>query len=174
MYTCLTLCLLGSFSCFLSSAFFLQNHFFSKNSLRNTIRVSNSLDPDQARHFVGPDLGQNCLQRLSADDTRRWRVKGFRKEQSDMITDSCDITENLLRVMFTHCSPVTTFVVCSSHLLMFLGCLYCKQYRPRSDCSIGSSIIRVHFVCFHETIWSQMHLNTCSRRKKQTTFSGQN
>ena len=32
----------------------------------NTIQVSNSLDPDQARHFVGPDLGPNCLQRLSA------------------------------------------------------------------------------------------------------------
>ena len=29
--------------------------------------VSNSLDPAQARHFVGPDLGTNCLQRLSAD-----------------------------------------------------------------------------------------------------------
>ena len=34
----------------------------------NTIRVSNSLDPDQARHFVVPDLGPNCLQRLSADN----------------------------------------------------------------------------------------------------------
>ena len=33
----------------------------------NTIRVSNSLDPDQVRHVVGPDLGPNCLQRLSAD-----------------------------------------------------------------------------------------------------------
>ena len=37
-----------------------------------TIRVSNSLDPDQARRFVGPDLvgpdlDPNCLQRLSAD-----------------------------------------------------------------------------------------------------------
>ena len=30
--------------------------------------MSNSLDPDQARHYVGPDLGQNCLQRLGADD----------------------------------------------------------------------------------------------------------
>ena len=29
--------------------------------------MSYSLDPDQARHFVGPDLGPNCLQRLSAD-----------------------------------------------------------------------------------------------------------
>ena len=34
-----------------------------------------SLDPDQARHFVGPDLGPNCLQRLSADDTSEQRVK---------------------------------------------------------------------------------------------------
>ena len=41
---------------------------FLKNSFRNTFRVSNSLDPDLARH-VGPDLGPSCLQRLSADDT---------------------------------------------------------------------------------------------------------
>ena len=34
----------------------------------NTIRVSNSLDPDQAKCFVGPDLGSDCLQRLSADN----------------------------------------------------------------------------------------------------------
>ena len=33
----------------------------------NGIQVSNSLNPDQARHFVGSDLGPNCLQRLSAD-----------------------------------------------------------------------------------------------------------
>ena len=33
----------------------------------NTIRVSNSLDPDQARQNVGPDLDPNGLQRLSAD-----------------------------------------------------------------------------------------------------------
>ena len=30
----------------------------------NTISVSNNLDPDQAQHFVRPDLGPNCLQRL--------------------------------------------------------------------------------------------------------------
>ena len=29
------------------------------------------LDPDQARRFGEPDLGPNCLQRLSADDKRR-------------------------------------------------------------------------------------------------------
>ena len=47
----------------------------SKNSFRNAIRVSNSLDLDQAQHFVGPDQGPNCLQRLSADETSRQTVK---------------------------------------------------------------------------------------------------
>ena len=37
--------------------------------------MSNSLDPYQARHFVGPDLGPICLQRLSADDPSRQRVE---------------------------------------------------------------------------------------------------
>ena len=36
--------------------------------------MSNSLDPDQARQNVGPDLVPDCLQRLSADDTGRERV----------------------------------------------------------------------------------------------------
>ena len=35
------------------------------------IRVANSLHPDKARYFAGPYLGQNCLQKLSAEDTRR-------------------------------------------------------------------------------------------------------
>ena len=30
--------------------------------------MSNSLDPDQDRHFVGPALGPNCLQKCSADE----------------------------------------------------------------------------------------------------------
>ena len=34
---------------------------FPKISFRTTIRVSNSLDPDQARQNVGPALGPNCL-----------------------------------------------------------------------------------------------------------------
>ena len=29
--------------------------------------MPNSLDPDQDRHSVGPNLGPNCLKRLSAD-----------------------------------------------------------------------------------------------------------
>ena len=42
--------------------------YIFKNSFRNTIRVSSRLDPDQARHLGGPDLGTNFLKRLPADD----------------------------------------------------------------------------------------------------------
>ena len=37
--------------------------------------MSNSLDPDQARQNVGPDMGPNCFQRLSAVNTSRQRLK---------------------------------------------------------------------------------------------------
>ena len=37
--------------------------------------MSNSLDPDQARHNAGPDQGPNCLQKLSVDDTSRQSIK---------------------------------------------------------------------------------------------------
>ena len=57
---------------------FFFNHFcrlqiffkltFSKNSFKNTIRVSNGSDPDQARCFVGPDR----LHWLSADVLSRY------------------------------------------------------------------------------------------------------
>ena len=53
------------FHAFLSSVDFFKIIFFI-NSFRNTIRVSNSIEPDQARHNVGPDLDPNCLQRLTA------------------------------------------------------------------------------------------------------------
>ena len=61
----LTLCMLCNISCFCCrqlTLFFKINVF--KNYFRNTIRVSNGLDPDLDRRFVGPDLGPNCLQKL--------------------------------------------------------------------------------------------------------------
>ena len=54
-----------------------------KNSSKNPIIVSKSLDPDQARHlsgsgmtFVWFGLLLNCLQKLSADDTKRQKESG--------------------------------------------------------------------------------------------------
>ena len=52
--------------CFFLGFFFKIN--FLKKSFSNAIRVSNSLYPDLDRHSVGPDLGPNSLQWLSADD----------------------------------------------------------------------------------------------------------
>ena len=49
----------------LSSAAFFFN--FSKNSFRNTIRVSYGLGPVHDRRSAIFDLGPNCLQRLSTD-----------------------------------------------------------------------------------------------------------
>ena len=63
------------FMFFLLSADFFSKSTFSKKTFRNTIRISNSLNPDQARNFVWPDLVSNCLQKLLADDTSRQRVK---------------------------------------------------------------------------------------------------
>ena len=64
-----TICMLGSFACFLSSADFFQNQFFLQNLVSRIPSVSNNLYPDQDRLLVGPDLGPNCLQRLLSDDT---------------------------------------------------------------------------------------------------------
>ena len=67
----LTLCRKGNFHAFLSSAnFFSKSIFFEKFFQAYYQNVS--LNSDQARHFVWPenvepDLGENCLQRLSAD-----------------------------------------------------------------------------------------------------------
>ena len=39
----------------------------------NMESVSKRLDLDQARRFVGPDLGPTCVHKLSADDTSRYK-----------------------------------------------------------------------------------------------------
>ena len=62
------------FHAFWSSADFFSKLTFLKNLYRNIIQVSNSLDLDQVRHFVWPDLVTNCLQRILAVGTRRKRV----------------------------------------------------------------------------------------------------
>ena len=59
--------MMGNFT-FLFIAVVFFNLRFQKNSFKNTIRVANRLDPDQATHFDRPDLVPNCLQRSSADD----------------------------------------------------------------------------------------------------------
>ena len=59
---------------FLLSADFIEKSTFSKNSFRNTISVT-KFGSRSGPTFFWPDLGPNCLQRLSADDIIRQGVK---------------------------------------------------------------------------------------------------
>ena len=73
-----TTCMPGLFAYWVILRSFLSSaDFFSKSTFLKKISgipsVSNNLDPDQGGHFVGPDLGPNCLQWLSADDISRQR-----------------------------------------------------------------------------------------------------
>ena len=54
-----------------SSADFFQNKRFNLKKIQEHYKSVKGLDPDQDRHSVGPDLGPNCLQSLSADNTSR-------------------------------------------------------------------------------------------------------
>ena len=72
------------------------------------------------------------------------------------------VSDHIYFTVLTLYLPETTFVHLLYCLDMFLdNLLYCKQYGPRSDC---------YSVCFHDKILFEVHLNLCSRRKKQTTF----
>ena len=55
------------FMLLLSSANFFKIILIISVTIRVSTR-SNGLDPDQDQQSVGPDLGPNCFQRLSADD----------------------------------------------------------------------------------------------------------
>ena len=55
-----------------SADIFSQLTHFSKIFFQEYHQSINSSDPDQARRFVVPDLGPNCLLRLSADDKSKY------------------------------------------------------------------------------------------------------
>ena len=65
----------------LSSAAFFFKIIFLKKCFRNTIGLPKSLDPDQDRRSVGPDLGPNCLQGL----------EGYGKNRSIRVEDSANV-----------------------------------------------------------------------------------
>ena len=61
--------MLGSNSaCFFMSADFFKIHVFEKFFLEY-LQYVKRLDPDQAQHNIGPELGPDCFKKLSAEDT---------------------------------------------------------------------------------------------------------
>ena len=102
----------------LSSADIFQNRLFEK-----TLRVSNSLDPDRARHFVGPDLCPNCLLRLSTDAKSRG-VKSNCMIYRYVLKEThlrhySEIQHGIFFCLLTLFGSVMTFVVCSLFLLYY-------------------------------------------------------
>ena len=134
--TILTLCPLGIFSCYFVVCWFFSKSTFLKNSSRNTIWVSNRVDPDQTWHPVGPELGPICLQRLWAEDTNRQWLKhpssGCKMDFFKIkVPVSCELTlilswiflfSTLYPVNLHHCSCkhafsiMCLFIVCCSHV----------------------------------------------------------
>ena len=61
---------------FIPSPFIICAIFYYLNAgFFHTIRVSNSLDLEQARHFVGPDLGPKLFAKVSADNKKKDKYK---------------------------------------------------------------------------------------------------
>ena len=69
-------CMLGNFSCVCCRLLtFFKINFLKKKSFRNTIGVSNGLDPDQDRHSVGPDLGPKLFSKVIISKQQKSQVK---------------------------------------------------------------------------------------------------
>ena len=68
-------------------------NFFQNQLFRKILSVSNSLDPNQARSFVKPDLGPNHLKRLSAYDTCRLSInpKCANRNKSRLLFSSAEM-----------------------------------------------------------------------------------
>ena len=99
---------LGNFVCFFVVCLFFSKSTFLKYSFRNTIKVSNSLDPDQARHLGGHGLGPNCLQMLSADDTSRQSFNSCHAEYFYVL----------------HSSPILIMLTCSIAINCKNDCIF--------------------------------------------------
>ena len=67
-------------------------------------RVSNNLDPDPARRFVGPDLGPNCLLKLSTDGTSKLIRHKVCYSLQRLLCKFCNETSNYSEHMLTQCS----------------------------------------------------------------------
>ena len=99
----------------------------------------NSLDPDHARHSVGPDLGPNCLQRLSANDKiRRCQVKSNDTCKDNRwltyiiaINESCFcVIFHLMQTLFCHNlisqSTQTQHILINQYIYIYT-CIYQKE-----------------------------------------------
>ena len=103
--------------------------FFSKRYFRNTVRVSNNLDPDQARQNVGPDLGPNNLQK--SDDKKSLLAS---KELTSMCSYPFGLKVSFLVLAFIYF--YTLYMNLLSRIPDFVAC---EQQQCRSACTSARS-----------------------------------
>ena len=134
----------------LSSADFFKINFFQKNnsgtlSECQTVWILIRTDVRSVLIWI-LILFAKFISRQQNSPLARKELKG------DVCVNALCPSQQLLNYVKTisNSSPASHNFPCQlSHLLIFLGSLYCKQYEPRSGCFQGSSLIRVHIVCFH-------------------------
>ena len=121
--------------------------------------MSNSLDPDQARHFVGPDLSPNCLQKLSADGEpdKTSRDKNipchFFTPRTKHPTKICHPGQNIPRCF---CHPGHNIPCLFCHPGHNIPCHFCHpgQKIPYSDC-----FFKVSLICDLHLLWHVLAVN---------------
>ena len=121
--------MLGNFSYFCCHRLTFSKWTFSKISFRNTISVSNGLDPDQDRDSVCPDLGLFCL---SWSGSKLFTKVISRLLKSPLVRKELTLSRWETVTIFSHLS-CNNGLHC--HLLMYLELV---AYEPRTDCSIGA------------------------------------
>ena len=76
---------------------------------RNNIIVSNHLDPDQDRHFVVPDLGPNCLQRLNQQMTKVAAIAS-KEFICDSVSVKNSVDQDQVVIVWIHCNFFSTMM----------------------------------------------------------------
>ena len=115
---------------FLSSVDFFSKSTFSKNYFRNTIRVSNSAAQGQARRSVEPDLGPNCLQRLSADGTKR-QIANYQLSSKFWCNDCSSFNSRDVFLFWVFCYLPPIGLDKSVNLFLFFHESICCRYSLR-------------------------------------------
>ena len=87
--------------------------------------------------------------------TTNWQISQLMKNWYTSVNRKDSDEGALRRYTVKHLTlnaPITTKVVCFSHLLKCLRSLNGKQCGPRSGCSYRSTLLWVHAVCFYTSI----------------------
>ena len=113
-------CPLGIFSVFVVCWSFSKSTF-SKNSFINMIRVSNSLDPNQAQRSVGPDLGPNCLTLKLSDLVYRpkytWSVYHLSTRRYVSVHESSGETLKVRKLIWVVAHAISDKISCTDTYL---------------------------------------------------------